>query len=303
MFMLPGFFLGLTLFTPTISMKLIIEFCLSFISIGLASSANYLLNEFNDRKFDKFHPIKSTRAAVSFTFSKELILAVWICVTVLSLLLAATLLNSAMVSVVILLIFFGAIYNLKPFRVKDIPILDVIWESLNGPLRVYAGWIVVTSQDVPPLSFLFTFYFFSIFLMSAKRISEYKLFKICEKSKDLEKYRKSFVFYNEERLLIQAFTAAMLGVFFFTIFSFKWNLNWIVLTPIVVIFLAVYLERVLNKPLSVTETPHKYFGGGGRLAATVTILLGAVFLYFDKNDFLAQLIYSYQLNLQKLLGL
>lgn len=303
MFMLPGFIFGLTVFTPTISMKLIYEFCLSFISIGLASSSNYLLNEFNDRKFDKFHPIKNTRAAVSFTFSKELILVVWICVVVLALLLPAIFLHGLMVIVVLLLIFFGAIYNLKPFRVKDIPILDVIWESLNGPLRVYGGWIVVTSQDVPPLSFLLTFYFFSIFLMSAKRISEYELFKIYEKSNDLEKYRKSFVFYNKERLLIQAFTAAMLGVFFFTIFSFKWNLNWIVLTPVIVIFLAVYLERVLNKPLSVTETPHKYFGKWGRLAATVTLLLGSVFLYFDKNDFLARLIYSYQLNLQKLLGL
>ena len=36
-------------------------------------------------------------------------------------------------------------YNVKPFRFKDIVYLDVIIESLNNPIR-FLGWFIVVDK-------------------------------------------------------------------------------------------------------------------------------------------------------------
>lgn len=303
MFMLPGFFLGVNIVNPRIDVNLILDLFTAFIALGLASSANYIINEFNDRKFDVFHPIKSKRVAVNTEFSIMAISSAWLALATASFGISILFLNLPIVLVLLLLLIFGLAYNLRPIRTKDIPVLDVIWEGLNGPIRVYIGWLVVSSNTVPPLSFLMAFYGVSVFLMSAKRISEYKLFRLLNYMDNLLRYRKSFSFYNEERLLIQSFVSALMAVFFFTIFSIKWNLNLIVFIPLATIFLAFYLGRVLNQPLNMTETPHSYFGSKGKTIFFLILLFAMATFFIDRNEFLLQLLYSYQLNLEKIVGL
>ncbi len=301
--MLPGFILALNLFRPVLNFDLMFDFVLAFISLGLASSANYVINEFNDRKYDAYHPVKSGRVAVQGGIGFVPILFTWFGLFACSLLLTIFFLSFIFSVVLVLLIAFGLAYNLKPLRTKDIPIVDVLWESLNGPIRVFIGWLVVSQSTIPPISFLMAFYFISVFLMSAKRISEFRLFNILSHFNNLLMYRKSFKYYNEERLLIQSFVAGLLAIYFFTIFSFKWNLNFIVVIPFGTIFLAFYLGRVLNQPLEVTETPHGYFGKRGRIVLLFAAFLCVLLFLFDKNEFLTEIFYSYRLNLDKILGL
>lgn len=302
-FMLPGFFLGIALLKPTLNFELLLNFSLAFISLGLASSANYVINEFNDRKFDAFHPTKSSRVAVSNVITIRAILITWVGLLALSLLITILFLTYIFSILLLLLVAFGLAYNLKPIRLKDIPIVDVLWESLNGPIRVFMGWLVVSQSTIPPISYLLAFYCISVFLMSSKRISEFRLFRILNSLDNLFLYRSSFRYYNEERLLIQSFVSALLAIYFFTIFSFKWNLNFIIIIPAGTVLLSLYLGRVLNQPLAITETPHGYFGNKGKLIIVMAVFVAVLLIFFDKNVFLAEIFYSYKLNLDKIIGL
>ena len=43
----------------------------------------------------------------------------------------------------------GILFNVPPFRSKDIPFLDVITESFNNAIRFLLGWFVVTGGGFP----------------------------------------------------------------------------------------------------------------------------------------------------------
>ncbi len=40
----------------------------------------------------------------------------------------------------------GVLYNVKPFRTKDIAYLDVLSESINNAIRLLLGWFFVTAD-------------------------------------------------------------------------------------------------------------------------------------------------------------
>ena len=42
----------------------------------------------------------------------------------------------------------GCVYNIPPVRSKDLPYVDVLSEAINNPIRMLAGWFIVTSVTV-----------------------------------------------------------------------------------------------------------------------------------------------------------
>src|SRR5436190_1937451 len=60
--------------------------------------------------------------------------------------------------VLIVLWVMGCIYTIPPLRAKDVPYVDVLTESVNNPLRMLAGWYLVTSAVVPPVSLLLSYW-------------------------------------------------------------------------------------------------------------------------------------------------
>ena len=46
----------------------------------------------------------------------------------------------------------GILYNVKPVRTKDIPVLDVLSESVNNAIRLLTGWFAVTGVFLSPVS-------------------------------------------------------------------------------------------------------------------------------------------------------
>ena len=54
-------------------------------------------------------------------------------------------------------LLIGIIYNVPPFRTKDIPYLDVLSESLNNPLRFILGWHMII-DSFPPSSILISYW-------------------------------------------------------------------------------------------------------------------------------------------------
>src|SRR5471030_2111253 len=76
-FIIPGFVLACLLrgvhtewLAASIGLGLIAAICVA--------SANYVINEWLDRDFDKFHPTKSRRSAVQRNLKREYVLLEWV---------------------------------------------------------------------------------------------------------------------------------------------------------------------------------------------------------------------------------
>ncbi|MCK5214119.1 MAG: hypothetical protein KAR05_02045 [Candidatus Omnitrophica bacterium] len=68
----------------------------------------------------------------------------------------------------------GILYNVKPFRTKEKPYVDVLSESLNNPTRLMMGWFMVVDGPLTPLSALIAYWMGGAFLMGVKRFAEYR---------------------------------------------------------------------------------------------------------------------------------
>jgi decaprenyl-phosphate phosphoribosyltransferase len=199
-FILPGLFIAYILVPlhPTNLLEIVL---IGFIAVCLICSANYIINEWLDREFDKFHPTKKTRSSVVNDLYRPYVTLEYIVFAGaglgLSLLISIPFLMSNLA-----LLIMGIIYNVKPLRTKDIPYLDVLTESINIPIRLMLGWFMVTSVFLPPPILVLTYWMGGAFLMATKRFSE--LLYIKDHS-IAGQYRQSFKHYSVEKLLVSAF--------------------------------------------------------------------------------------------------
>ena len=130
------------------------DFLLGHIALGLVTaiciaSANYVINEWLDRDFDKYHPTKSQRPAVERDLRGPIVFAEWFALLSIGLICAW----KSSISMLLIAALFGLqgiVYNVPPLRSKDRPYLDVISESINNPLRLMIGWTMVDPVTLPP---------------------------------------------------------------------------------------------------------------------------------------------------------
>ena len=99
----------------------------------------------------------------------------------------------------IMTLFFiigGVFYNIPPIRTKDVVVIDILGESVNNPLRLLLGWlIVVNSFDVPFIAIL-GYWSFGATLVTAKRVAEFRHF-----GPELTMYRPTFKHYSSSLLI------------------------------------------------------------------------------------------------------
>ena len=102
------------------------------ISVGLGlvaaicvASANYVINEWLDRDFDKFHPTKSQRSAVQKQLRRNIVLLEWVALLGVGLACAFAA-SKTMFLIASIFALQGVVYNVPPLRTKDKPYLDVI---------------------------------------------------------------------------------------------------------------------------------------------------------------------------------
>lgn len=250
-FILPGIALALLLgLNPSIQPLAIAG---GFVVAALISSANYVINEWLDAEFDAHHPLKSSRPAVSKILSPALVYTEY------ALLAAAGLLIALAVSIPMLFVAFlflasGWIYNVLPVRSKDRAYLDVATEALNNPIRLALGWVMVDPSSAPPSSLLLAYWAGGAFLMSIKRLAEYRTVSASQGIETLHLYRRSFRSYTESRLLFQSFGYAQIACFFIAIFLVKYRIEYVVSFPLFALLFTTYL-RVGLKNSSVAQTP------------------------------------------------
>ena len=173
----------------------------------------------------------------------------------------------------------GVVYNVKPIRAKDIPYIDVIIESFNNPVRFYIGWLSVQDGILIPLSLIIAYWTFGAFLMTCKRITDYKKF---DDSISRMKFRPSLGKYSLTSLSAGAFTYACLTSGLYAAFSVKYNFELILLLPLLITALVLYFINS-NSKTSIASSPEKIWYSR-KFVGLITVFT-ILFLVLLKVDF------------------
>jgi 4-hydroxybenzoate polyprenyltransferase len=269
-FIVPGLILAYVLREPPTE-GLVGRILLCFLSAVAIASANYVINEWLDRRFDAFHPEKSKRAALQWRLSPSLVYAEYAAFAIAGLAIAATV-NMHFFGTSVLFLLSGVLYNVEPVRTKDKPYIDVITEAVNNPIRLTLGWAVVDPVSLPPISLLLAYWAGGAFLMGAKRLSEYRDIASGPGLEMLRRYRRSFVSYTAESLTVSCFLYAIMSAFFTAVFLIRYRLEYILALPFIAILFACYLSLSLRHN-SIAQRPERLFRSRRLLAAAGMVVL------------------------------
>jgi 4-hydroxybenzoate polyprenyltransferase len=252
--MLPGIVIALALTNSSLSGQIVLNIALAIIAACLLASANYTINEWLDAKTDIHHAMKNNRPSVLGTVSAPWVYFQWFALVASGLTIAARI-NQAFLLTAIFFVLMGLFYNVPPIRTKDLPYLDVVTESVNNPIRLVLGWCAVDGNVFPPSSILLAYWMAGAFLMAVKRYSE---FRFIDNPTQAGLYRKSFIHYSEETLLLSAFFYALTASFLLGVFLIKYRIEFVLSIPFVSILFVWYLYFGMRNE-SIAQTPEKLY--------------------------------------------
>jgi len=264
-FMLPGMLFAYLVYQTPIDGAFFLKVLSGLACTCLIASANYVINEYLDVQFDRFHPVKKFRSGVQTVLNPYYVFMQWLLLAVSGLVLASYI-NLPFVLLEAFLLFMGVMYNVKPFRTKDRVYLDVLSESVNNPIRLALGWFIFVPAEllpkdiydfswviIPPSSIILAYWMGGAFLMATKRFAEYRFINNPEQA---GLYRRSFRFYTENSLLISMFFYALVSAFFLGIFLVKYRIELLLSFPFFAVLFSWYLHIGLRKD-SVVQGPEK----------------------------------------------
>ncbi len=184
----------------------------ALLAAGLVSSGNYIVNEILDAPHDFHHPTKKHRPMASGSARSCWAWALSAACYGAAFAFAWRFLSPAFLApLALFLLVGGMLYNVPPFRFKEVAVLDVATESANNPIRMLLGWYALTSVSFPGWSLLLAYWAFGAFIMTAKRLAE---LRHLGDSGTAIRYRRSFRHYSERRLLVLLILAALAGLSF-----------------------------------------------------------------------------------------
>jgi decaprenyl-phosphate phosphoribosyltransferase len=257
-FILPGMLFALAVYDTPWTTTLVIKIILGITSACLVASANYVINEYLDAEFDKYHPKKKKRASVVRVIDPKIVYTEYAALAIMGLSIAY-LISIKFLAAAALLLIMGVIYNVRPFRSKERVYLDVLSESVNNPIRFVMGWLIFVPNvglhldnrwdvefwnTIPPLSIIVAYWMGGAFLMATKRFAEYRMIGDPQIA---GLYRRSFKYYTENSLLISMFFYAITCAFFLGIFLIKNKIEMLVSFPFFALLFAWYLKIGLLK--------------------------------------------------------
>ena len=108
LFILPGVWLAWVMVGGNIYS--ILSVILSLLATSFAASANYVINEWLDAEFDKYHPVKKNRPAVTEGLSAKLVYLEYGCLLMAALAVACFINWPVFITIAVLLVM-GVLYN------------------------------------------------------------------------------------------------------------------------------------------------------------------------------------------------
>jgi decaprenyl-phosphate phosphoribosyltransferase len=248
---------------------------LAVLATCLVASSNYVLNELLDGPTDRFHPLKQHRPVPSGRIRTGVAVAEWLLLGAVGIGLACGI-NRYFVASAVWLWVMGVAYNVPPVRTKELPYLDVLSESVNNAIRLLLGWFSLVDDRVPPVSLILAYWMAGAFFMATKRFAEYR--SIADPTRAAV-YRRSFAYYNGDRLLVSMLFYATACALFSGIFIVRYHLELILFVPPAAGFFAYYLRLGL-KPDSPAQHPERLHREHGFLVyATVSVLLFVALMF------------------------
>ncbi len=175
-------------FSSTFNTEDILIVSIGFCLFSLTASSIYILNDLNDIDYDKCHPQKKFRPIPSEKISKLLAKRISIFLTTITLFLALYI----NLNFFIILFTYYLINLAYTFKLKDLPVIDIIIISFGFVLRLLAGSSLV-SIELSTWIILITF-LLALFLALGKRRDEYLLLK------KGQKIRKNISFYSLKKI-------------------------------------------------------------------------------------------------------
>jgi len=272
-FVIPGIIIALGTVTGVDARHLAIRIVVGLVATCIIASSNYTLNEVLDAPSDRHHPEKQNRAIPAGRVRPGAAYVQWILLFVAGMALALTISIPFVLSLLALWIM-AVVYNVPPMRSKDQPYVDVLSEAINNPLRMLAGWFIVTSATLAPASLLLSYWMIGCYFMALKRYAE--LASLRDPSR-AGAYRRSFAFYTPERLIVSIMFYAAAAMLFFGAFCMRYRLELILSFPLVALVMAMYL-RVALKPNSAAQNPEHLYREWGLMTAVVATTIVMVIL-------------------------
>jgi 4-hydroxybenzoate polyprenyltransferase len=241
------------------------------------ASANYVINEWLDAEFDRFHPVKKNRAVVAGGMSVRWVGVEYAFFALTGISMAVPL-SPPFALTELSLLGMGIVYNVRPMRTKDIPYVDVLSESLNNAIRLLLGWFLISNDCLPPASLIIGYWMGGAFLMSIKRYAEYRMIGDPQTAGN---YRKSFRRYSEVSLLVSSVFYALMSMFFVGIFLVKYRVEFILAVPFLCGLYCLYLY-LSYKEDSAVQKPERLYRERGLMAYILfLIVLFALLLVVD----------------------
>lgn len=280
-FIFPGIVLAFFDSPAVIEWSVVPKIMLALLSACLLASSNYVINEILDAPTDSFHPKKKLRPIPSGKVKLSVAYFEWLFLGLVGLSIAF-LINSKFFMCSCFFLFMGLVYNVPPIRLKDIPYLDVLSESVNNPIRLLLGWYSVGNEHVIMLSMVISYWMLGAFLMTVKRYAEYCYIG---KKKTATTYRKSFNYYSKHNLLISIIYYATAFGLFSGIFIARYHIELILSVPFVAGFMAYYLALGFSEN-SPTQNPEKLYKIKGFMIYTVCCFFLIVFFLFVNIPFI-----------------
>lgn len=286
LFIVPGIVVAIFLVkNVTFDLNLLLSIFIGFLGTCFVASANYVINEYLDAEFDKYHPTKKNRPMVTENMNKRIVFLEYAILAVLGLV-CAYFVSMPFFYTDLILLIMGVLYNVKPFRTKDIPYLDVLSESVNNALRLLLGWFIITDIYLPPISIVLGYWMFGAFLMGIKRYAEYRMINNPKKA---ALYRKSFAYYTEHTLLISSIFYALLSVFLCGTFLIKYKIELVLCIPFLCILFCYYIF-ISFKADSAVQKPEKLYKEKKLLLLLIIFACLFVILLFIKIPVLENLL-------------
>ncbi len=267
-FILPGILLAFVYFPELRGWAAALQVIGGVACACLVASSNYVLNEILDAPKDRFHPEKKNRPVASGQVNVPVAYGLWLVLAALGFALAFQLWRPLGWTMVALWIS-GMVYNVPPVRLKDVPYVDVVCESVNNPIRLCIGWFSTGALVAPPFSILCAYWMFGAFLMGMKRYAE---FRHIRSSGQAANYRKSFGYYTEERLQESIFFYGALFGMLAGFFMARYHVEMVLATPLVALAMAYYIHLGF-KPDSPVQHPERLFR-----QKTLMVLVALAFL-------------------------
>ncbi len=251
---------------------------LAFFATCIIASSNYVINEILDAPTDIGHPTKCRRPIPAGKVKLGWAYAEWIGLAIVGLAMSYQI-NLPFFFSALALLVMGLIYNIPPVRSKELPYLDVLSESVNNPLRLMLGWFTITAHLLPPMSLILSYWMIGAFFMASKRFAEYR--QINDKAVAAA-YRKSFAYYDDNKLLVSMFFYASGAALMLGVFIIRYHLELILSVPLIAGFFSAYMHVTL-KVDSAVQNPERLYKETGLmiyLVITVFVFFGLMFVSF-----------------------